>query len=86
MKVPFVAISPEISEVPKVNEEPKLITKRLSYEKALFVKKSFRHDYILAADTIVYARRKVIDKTHIKDQAKLSTPANAPCKIMRVPP
>ena len=75
MKVPFVAISPEISEVPKVNEEPKLITKRLSYEKAMFVKKSFRNDYILAADTIVYARRKVIDKTHIKDQAKLNLKA-----------
>ena len=39
MKVPFIAMSPKISEVPKVNEEPKLIAKRLSYEKALFAKK-----------------------------------------------
>ena len=39
----------------KVNEEPKLIAKRLSYKKALSAKKKFRNDYIIAADTIVFA-------------------------------
>lgn len=72
MKVPFIAMSPKISEVPKVNEEPKLIAKRLSYEKALFAKKEFRNDYIIAADTIVYARKKVINKTNLVGQAKLN--------------
>ena len=75
MKVPFISISPKISEVPKVNEEPRLIAKRLSYEKALFAKKKFKNDYIIAADTIVYARKKVINKTNVVDQAILNLKA-----------
>ena len=39
MKVPFIVFLPKISEVLKVNEEPKLTAKRLSYEKALSAKK-----------------------------------------------
>ena len=37
-----------------------------------YLQKKFRNDYIIAADTIVYARKKVINKTNLVGQAKLN--------------
>ena len=48
------------------------ISKRLSYKKANQAKNKFKKKFILSADTIVYARKKIIEKTTDINQAKLN--------------
>ena len=72
MNISFETFSPEINETPYNDESPKKLIKRLSYEKAMRAKKEYKNDYILAADTIVYASRKILEKTQDINQAKLN--------------
>ena len=51
------------------------MTKRLSFEKAIVSKKKFKTKFIISADTVVYSRRKIINKTNDITQAKLNLKA-----------
>ena len=70
--VPFTVFSPNISETPLKKENPIQLTKRLSLKKANLAKNKFKKKFILSADTVVYARRKIIEKTDDINQAKLN--------------
>ena len=58
MKVPFEVFTPEIDEKFLVNEKPQQLVKRLSYEKAIVARRKYKKHNIIAADTIVFARKK----------------------------
>ncbi|MBF97223.1 MAG: Maf-like protein YhdE [Alphaproteobacteria bacterium MarineAlpha9_Bin4] len=72
IRVPFKVFTPKIIEVAYDKEKPQHLSKRLSLEKALQAKKLFKNSFILAADTVVYSRTKIIDKTQNVNQAKLN--------------
>ena len=72
MNISFKVFIPDINETAILNEKPQKLVKRLSYKKALVAKKEFKNDFILSADTIVYARKKIIGKTKNRDIAKLN--------------
>ena len=72
MNISFKVFIPDINETAISNEKPQKLVKRLSYEKALVAKKKFKNDFILSADTIVYARKKIIGKTKNREIAKLN--------------
>ena len=72
MKVPFEVFTPEIDEKFLVNEKPQQLVKRLSYEKAIVARRKYKKHNIIAADTIVFARKKIVDQTTDINQAKLN--------------
>ncbi len=72
IKIPFKVFCPEICETSSQREKPQQLTKRLSYQKAVLAKKKFKNEFVLSADTIVYTRKKIIDKTENIEQAKLN--------------
>jgi len=72
MKIPFEVFTPEIDEKSLLNEKPQQLVKRLSYEKAIVAKRKYKKYSIIAADTIVFARKKILDKTTDINQAKLN--------------
>ena len=70
--VPFEVFKPGISENPLKQESPIEMIRRLSFEKGSLAKKKFKKKFIISADTIVYSRKKVINKTDDRAQAKLN--------------
>ncbi len=73
--VPFTVYKPSVSEVQLEKENPIQMCKRLSFEKASEAKKKFKGKFIISADTIIYSRRKIINKTKDITQAKLNLQA-----------
>ena len=65
----FETYAPNIDETPLKNEFPKNLVKRLSLLKAQEALKKKKDCFIIAADTVVYARKKYIVKTESKNQA-----------------
>lgn len=70
--VPFEVFTPDICEFPLEKEDPIHMTKRLSFEKGLLAKKKFKKKFIISADTVVFSRKKIINKTKDIAQAALN--------------
>ena len=62
-KIIYEIFSPDVNETPLKNERPDSLVKRLSLMKANQAKLKHKKSFILAADTIVYARKKFFFKT-----------------------
>lgn len=73
--VPFSVFKPSIPEVQLNKEDPIQMTKRLSFEKGSQAKKKFKKKFIISADTVVYSRRKIINKTKDITEAKFNLKA-----------
>ncbi len=69
IKLSYTSFSPLVNEKPLKGEKPKELVKRLSIIKANEAKKKFEESFIFAADTVVFARKKYINKTENKDIA-----------------
>ncbi len=69
MRISFKTFKPNISELISNNEKPHIAVKRLSLLKALKAKKKYKKDFILSSDTLVYARRQIINKTSKIEEA-----------------
>ena len=67
--IPDHVYKPDIDEKPYAKELPILYVKRMAKEKMNVVKNKFPNDLILTADTVVYAGRRIIDKTEEEDEA-----------------
>ena len=50
------------------------MTRRLSFEKGTLAKENLKK-FIISADTVVYSRKKIINKTNDRTQAKLNLKA-----------
>ncbi|MEC8099861.1 MAG: Maf family nucleotide pyrophosphatase, partial [Pseudomonadota bacterium] len=72
INVPFYKFSPVLDESFFEKEHPRDLTRRLSLQKAIQAKKKYNNLFILSADTVVYSRRKIIDKTSNINQARLN--------------
>ena len=59
----FEVFSPDIDETISHSESPKDVVKRLSLLKAKKAYEIYANCFILSADTVVYCRRKILDKT-----------------------
>ena len=66
---PDKVFSPKIDEYIKKKELPIIYAKRMATEKMVIVKEKFPNDLILTADTVVYAGKRIIDKTDNKTEA-----------------
>ncbi len=66
----FEIFNPNVNEEVIYNEDPKSVTRRLSYQKAMQARSKFENKAILAADTVVHSRRMILDKTLDKEKAK----------------
>ena len=66
--IPDHVYKPDIDEKPYAKELPVLYVKRMAKEKMNIVKNKFPNDLILTADTVVYAGRRIIDKTEEEDE------------------
>ena len=73
--VSFKVFSPNILEKPLEKENPIQLTKRLSFQKGSLAKEKFKTSFVIAADTVVYSRKKIINKTSDITQAKLNLKA-----------
>ena len=69
--IPFEVFRPNISEKPIQKESPIQMTRRLSFEKGNLAKKKFKTKFIISADTVVYSRKKIINKTNEKRGKKI---------------
>lgn len=69
IKIPHTSFCPKVNENPLKNEKPKDLVKRLSILKVKEAKKDHKNCFILAADTVVYARKQFINKTLKRDIA-----------------
>ncbi len=67
--IPDHVYKPDIDEKPYAKELPILYVKRMAKEKMNVVKNKFPNDLILTADTVVYAGRRIIDKTEEEEEA-----------------
>lgn len=71
-----IAITPDqiipanIDETPRNNEVPKAYAERMACEKAAAISAKNPNAWILAADTVVAAGRRIIPKAETEDQAK----------------
>ncbi|RZI47538.1 septum formation protein Maf [Rickettsiales endosymbiont of Peranema trichophorum] len=65
-----VVVAPNIDESPLKGETVTSLVKRLAYEKAFQVSKSFENDVILGADTLTIAGRRILGKPADRDEAK----------------
>lgn len=74
MKIPYEVVIAEINEDSKKNEKPKQLVIRLSKEKAIASKKKIlnrkTNSTILAADTIVTCKKKILGKPKDLTEAK----------------
>ena len=55
--------APEVDETPNKNESPQKFVRRISLLKAQAANASFKENFIIAADTILYARKTFFHKT-----------------------
>ena len=69
IKLEYIDYAPQVKENPIKGENPRQLVKRLSIIKAEAAKKKFKNSFIMAADTVIYARKKYINKTKNKDIA-----------------
>ena len=69
LNIDFKVFYPEIKEIINNNEKPEELVKRLSFLKAALAKKKYKNNYVIAGDTVVYSRKKIIDKTDKIPQA-----------------
>ena len=70
--VPFRIFTPNIIENHLHKESPIQMAKRLSFEKGLLAKKEFKNKFVISADTVVYSRKKIINKTKDLTKAKFN--------------
>jgi len=61
--VPDGIIPADIDETPLKGEQPRDLAQRLALEKARAIAENHKDSYILAADTVVGAGRRILDKT-----------------------
>ena len=69
LNVKFDIFSPNVDETILKNEKPQNIVKRLSHLKANKALLYFKNKFIISADTVVYANKKIIEKTHSRSKA-----------------
>ena len=67
---PSEVIPADIDETPQGKELPRDLAKRLALEKARAVRKAHQDSYILAADTVVSAGRRILPKTESVEEAR----------------
>ncbi|MBJ57725.1 MAG: septum formation protein Maf [Rickettsiales bacterium] len=65
----YEIFKPDIDETFKDSDNPISIVKRFSFLKAKKAKKKYKNSFIISADTVVYSRKKIIDKTNNKEIA-----------------
>ena len=68
--MPFKVFQPNIDETPIDKETPQKLVKRISLLKAKEAYKQYKNHLIIAADTILYSRKKFFHKTTNKDIAE----------------
>ena len=68
--MPFKVFQPNIDETPIDKETPQNLVKRISLLKAEEANKHYKGHLIIAADTILYSRKKFFHKTTSKDLAE----------------
>ena len=68
--MPFKVFQPNIDEPPIDKETPQNLVKRISLLKAEEAYKKYKSHLIIAADTILYSRKKFFHKTTNKDLAE----------------
>ena len=66
-------ISPaDVDESSRTREKPKAFAERLAREKARAVRRKFRREFVLGADTVVVVKRKILGKPRdAKDAARM---------------
>ncbi|MFI4983783.1 MAG: Maf family protein [Rickettsiales bacterium] len=67
---PDAIIPPDIDETPKKGEKPLAYTKRLAKEKAEAIQKDHPNDVVIAADTTVITRGKILGKPEDAAEAR----------------
>ena len=72
LKINYKVFIPNINEKPFKNEKPEQLVKRLSILKAQKAQVKNKNNFILAADTVVYVRKKFLDKTDDEQKAILN--------------
>ena len=70
LNVPFKVFEPKVDETPKDKETPQNLVKRISLLKAEEAYKQYKKQLIIAADTILYSRKKFFHKTTNKGLAE----------------
>ena len=70
LKVPFKVFEPNVDETPRDKETPQNLVKRISLLKAEEAHKQYKNHLIIAADTILYSRKKFFHKTTNKGIAE----------------
>ncbi len=70
LNIPFKVYEPNVDETPTDKETPQNLVKRISLLKAEEANKKYKNHLIIAADTILYTRKKFFHKTDNKGQAK----------------
>ena len=70
LNVPFKVFEPNVDETPTDKETPQNLVKRISLLKAEEAHKQYRRHLIIAADTILYSRKKFFHKTTNKGLAE----------------
>ncbi|MAH89393.1 MAG: septum formation protein Maf [Pelagibacterales bacterium] len=69
LKITFKVFKPNIDETPLPKEKPQSLVKRISLLKAEKAYKKYKKHLIIAADTILYSRKKIFHKTEDRAQA-----------------
>ena len=70
LNVPFKVFQPNIDETPIDKETPQNLVKRISLLKAEEAHRHYKRHLIIAADTILYSRKKFFHKTTNKELAE----------------
>ena len=70
LNIRFKVFNPNINETPLPKEKPESLVKRISLLKAEEAYKNYKGHLIIAADTILYSRKKFFHKTTYKDIAE----------------
>jgi len=70
LNITFKVFQPNIDETPLDKETPQNLVKRISLLKAEEAYKQYKSNLIIAADTILYSRKKFFHKTTNKQQAR----------------
>ncbi len=67
---PDLVVAPDIDETPAKNEPPAVYARRVAEEKARAVWTDHRDSYVLAADTVVVAGRRILPKADTAAEAR----------------
>jgi septum formation protein len=66
--VPRLIIAPEVDETPAKGELPRLYAERMAAEKARRVAQAWPDAFVLAADTVVVAGRRILPKAETREE------------------